>query len=226
MPHGTEHPKVCENGHVMDADWQVCPYCPSRSVAGGLAATVRVASSTAEAALAATVHVPRPTDIPAPPELARTVRIDADAAALPPELARTVRIATPAPAQAAPVAEPAAAPAARRTEFLQRPAQMAAIGWLVAAEGPDRGAIRPVDRERVNVGALPDCDVVIDSPHVSGKHARIRCRGREFVITDLDSANGTLVNGATVHQHPLQDGDRVSFGSSHWIFKTVAFDEA
>lgn len=222
MPEPTGPRNACENGHVMEPDWQVCPYCPG---AGELPLdeTVRMPQSSVAAAnraLDATVRVRGPEDSGAPPELARTIRVDGNADLMvPPELARTIRVE-----RASPAAAPSPAPA-RKTEFLARPTPMTALGWLVSVAGPTRGTMHRIDAERVSIGAAADCEALIDSPHVSERHASIRCAGGEFVLTDLDSSNGTHVNGEAIHQHTLADGDRVRFGSSEWVFKAVSFDE-
>jgi CO/xanthine dehydrogenase FAD-binding subunit len=222
MPEPTGSRSNCENGHVMEPDWQVCPYCPGAGEAA-FDETVRMPSASvasANRALDATVRVQRPGRDEASPELARTIRAKGDDdVLLPPELARTIRIDR---TQAHLTTSP---PAARKTEFLQRPAALTALGWLVSVAGPNRGTMHRIEGERVSVGAAAGCDAVIDSPHVSERHASIRCTGSEFVLTDLDSSNGTHVNGEAVHQHTLVDGDRVRFGSSEWVFKTVSFDE-
>jgi pSer/pThr/pTyr-binding forkhead associated (FHA) protein len=136
-----------------------------------------------------------------------------------PELARTLRIEDVAAAAPAP-----AAPAARKTELLERPVTLAGLGWLVAAHGAQRGVTHRIDRDRVSVGAARDCDIVLEEPHVSEHHASIRFREREFVVTDLDSTNGTFVNGESVNQRTLADGDVLRFGSSDWVFKCLVFE--
>jgi hypothetical protein len=135
------------------------------------------------------------------------------------DLARTVRIEDVPPP---PV--PAVAPA-RRTEILDRPLVIAGLGWLVADKGQKQGQVHRLESERVSLGAASDCDIVLEEPHVSEHHASIRFRDREFVVTDLDSTNGTFVNGESINQHTLADGDRVRFGSSEWVFKCLVFEQ-
>ena len=65
----------------------------------------------------------------------------------------------------------------------------------------------------VVVGASPDCDIRLDSPKVSSRHARLSTCGARTWITDLDSSNGTLVSGQRVQRRDLQPGDMVSLGS-------------
>jgi FHA domain-containing protein len=65
----------------------------------------------------------------------------------------------------------------------------------------------------VTIGRLPDNAIVIDHAAVSGHHACVSVDGSDFVLEDLDSTNGTLVNDRRVARHTLQDGDVVRIGN-------------
>lgn len=71
----------------------------------------------------------------------------------------------------------------------------------------------PIDG-RVRIGRLADNDLVIPDPGVSRHHAEVVEDGGRYLIRDLGSTNGTLVNGSPVTTHRLQDGDRIAFGRS------------
>lgn len=65
------------------------------------------------------------------------------------------------------------------------------------------------------VGAASDCDVVVAHPHVSGHHCRITRDSQQLVIEDLNSTNGTFVNGVAVRgRMRINFGDRVTLGQS------------
>ena len=66
----------------------------------------------------------------------------------------------------------------------------------------------------VTIGRMPDCDVVLEDRNVSRRHAEVRRIPGGFVVVDLDSTNGTKVNGAGVKERRLEDGDQVVLGSS------------
>jgi predicted component of type VI protein secretion system len=66
--------------------------------------------------------------------------------------------------------------------------------------------------EHTTFGRRPYSDVVIDNPAVSGEHALVRLEGADVVLEDLQSTNGTYVNGLPVTRHVLQEGDRVEIG--------------
>ena len=70
------------------------------------------------------------------------------------------------------------------------------------------------------VGRLGECTITIADGNVSRQHARIAPGRSNYVVTDLGSTNGTLVNGAPIgNDHPLADGDIISFGSTHVRFE-------
>lgn len=62
-------------------------------------------------------------------------------------------------------------------------------------------------KERVTIGRRPHNDIVIDGPAVSGEHAVIVTVDNESYLEDLNSTNGTQVNGQPVRKHFLQDND-------------------
>lgn len=70
----------------------------------------------------------------------------------------------------------------------------------------------PLDKERVTIGRKSDNDIPVDNLAVSGKHAVIITILNDSFMEDLGSTNGTLVNGASVKRHFLQDGDVIEIG--------------
>jgi len=66
--------------------------------------------------------------------------------------------------------------------------------------------------ETVTLGRSEKCDVVIDQPLISRLHATLSSAGSVFSICDLDSRNGTFVNGVKVHRHTLAHRDVIRFG--------------
>lgn len=83
--------------------------------------------------------------------------------------------------------------------------------WLATAER----TFRLSEGENI-VGREPDCTVWLDSPSVSRRHARIVVSGsdRRVTLEDLDSKNGTFVDGKAVRARvDLADGDELAFGS-------------
>ena len=77
------------------------------------------------------------------------------------------------------------------------------------------GSVRVgVGLEDLIIGRSPACDVVLDDPTVSLRHARIRLQGTDLMIEDLHSANGTLVNGQRARFRRLRHGDAITVGNN------------
>ena len=79
----------------------------------------------------------------------------------------------------------------------------------------------PIAEGTITIGRLASCDVVYSDPSVSRKHAEISCLDDQVVIVDLDSTNGTKVNGTLVRERILIDGDVVSVGNANIVFKAL-----
>jgi pSer/pThr/pTyr-binding forkhead associated (FHA) protein len=85
---------------------------------------------------------------------------------------------------------------------------------LQVRSGPGAGVIHPV-LERATIGRGTTADVVIPDRAVSRIHASVRVDGQTVVVEDLDSSNGTLVNGEPiVAARRLAPGDVVTVGST------------
>lgn len=98
--------------------------------------------------------------------------------------------------------------------------QMACTGWL---ERPDGGNQIPLERGRTVFGRqVGKCDVQITGfDGVSRTHAAITNKEGQYYLTDLESMNGTFVQG--IRQEPgvrilLHDGDEIRFGNAKYIF--------
>ncbi len=69
-----------------------------------------------------------------------------------------------------------------------------------------------MNKERYTVGRLPDNDIRIDNPAVSGHHSLVINILNDSFLEDLNSTNGTYVNGKLIKKHALQHGDVVTVG--------------
>jgi len=68
--------------------------------------------------------------------------------------------------------------------------------------------------EKTVIGRLPDCAISLSDSQVSRHHAEVRRSERGFTVVDLDSMNGTFVNGVRVAEQPLTDGDVIGVGAT------------
>ncbi len=88
--------------------------------------------------------------------------------------------------------------------------------WTVTVEkGPKtlRG-VRIVVNGPIIVGRAPGADILIPTGYVSGRHARFSLVGTSLMVEDLNSTNGTLLNGKPVHEMTAcSAGDTVTVGN-------------
>ncbi len=70
----------------------------------------------------------------------------------------------------------------------------------------------PLTKERTTLGRRPYNDLVIDNLAVSGEHALVHMSGDTVEIEDLNSTNGTSINGRTVKRQKLKNGDTIELG--------------
>lgn len=77
----------------------------------------------------------------------------------------------------------------------------------------------PVDHFPFGIGRAPDGDLVLPDPRVSRHHAVVDRVDGGFQLRDLGSRNGTLVNGQSVAEADLRDGDRVTIGGFEAIVR-------
>jgi hypothetical protein len=112
------------------------------------------------------------------------------------------------------------APAPDATGFHAAPAYSEAPrgpdGWLVVERG---GGLEPNQRfdliGGLSIGRSKEADVRIEDRYASSIHARVFSREGRFYVEDMNSTNGTLLNGATLHgEAELIDGDTVQIGDT------------
>src|ERR1700743_2432824 len=69
-----------------------------------------------------------------------------------------------------------------------------------------------MNKERYTIGRLPDNDIRIDNGAVSGHHSLIINILNDSFLEDLNSTNGTYVNGKLIKKHAMQHGDVITVG--------------
>ncbi|GMU36840.1 MAG: SpoIIE family protein phosphatase [Phycisphaerae bacterium] len=84
---------------------------------------------------------------------------------------------------------------------------------------------RRVGDGAATLGRDPTCDVWLDDPSVSRRHARIVRVGHGHQVEDLDSKNGTLVNGEQVRSKALESGDVVTLGHVQIVYTREAHEQ-
>lgn len=93
-------------------------------------------------------------------------------------------------------------------------------GWTASLVLPDGRRVPLTDAE-ATIGRLPDCAVALSDPKASRHHAQVRRGTDGFRLVDLGSTNGTTLNGMTVSEHLLRDGDEIGIGNT-----SIRFEES
>ena len=94
--------------------------------------------------------------------------------------------------------------------------------YLIVLAGENLGQMFPVRDTETVIGRAADAAVRLKDDGVSRKHAKILHKGADVVVEDLNSANGTLLNGQRVAQAVLHDGDKIQVGSTTILKFTYA----
>ena len=90
---------------------------------------------------------------------------------------------------------------------------------LVEVDGSGSGKEWSLDRDQLVIGRLSGSEIEVQDTGASRRHAEIRRKGGDFVIVDLGSTNGTLVNESPVAEYTLEDGDRITIGRTVLEFR-------
>jgi hypothetical protein len=118
---------------------------------------------------------------------------------------------------------PASKPASATMIYRPKPE-----GAAVAADGPVEqevasltidGERHPIDKRVLVLGRSQDCDIQLADANVSRRHAEVRREEAAYWLVDLGSTNGMEVNGRRLRQAKLEDGDRITLGSTEVVFE-------
>lgn len=100
------------------------------------------------------------------------------------------------------------------------------IPRLVAICGPLAGRTFYLDQPVVSIGRRAANDIGLQDRFVSRHHCMIRRDGQQHMIEDLNSANGTYVNGERVKAGTLEEGSVIEIGASRFLFKLHKSEES
>ena len=122
----------------------------------------------------------------------------------------------PGPAASAPHAAPPSQAAGAKS----RPSQTGPLATFLVTGGALKGQRLPIKTPIVNIGRADYNDLVLGDPSVSTAHAKLQRREGVWVLVDLDSTNGTVVDGERVKgETPLAPGASVRFGEVPLVFE-------
>lgn len=93
---------------------------------------------------------------------------------------------------------------------------------LKQPDEPDRVIVW--DTQDLSLGRSPENDLAIEHVEISRRHAQFNCTGKNYSLTNLNTSNGTLVNGEEVSTHVLQSGDVIRIAELELTFYQSARD--
>jgi pSer/pThr/pTyr-binding forkhead associated (FHA) protein len=110
--------------------------------------------------------------------------------------------------------------------LLRQPTTPTVLAWLVIIKGPDTGRMFQLSPESAVIGRDATCDIPVDDSAASRQHAKLRMvvgddKLPHFLVHDLASGNGTLLNDVEMLKGELRDGDTLTVGRTEMVFKQV-----
>ena len=97
---------------------------------------------------------------------------------------------------------------------------------LLVLSGPLKDSTIPLAEGEITIGREASNGLAVIDPSVSRKHCAVRGQEGRFQVRDLDSRNGTLVNGNVIEEQWLQHGDEIAAGDSSFLFLVEEEDVA
>jgi FHA domain-containing protein/von Willebrand factor type A domain-containing protein len=100
-------------------------------------------------------------------------------------------------------------------EYLERTITLQERPVLAVTRGPGAGQVFELsETSATSIGRSRANDIQVDDVSISGQHCRVRPEDGRFVLHDLKSTNGTLVNEKKVSRHVLEEGDVIAIGET------------
>ena len=92
------------------------------------------------------------------------------------------------------------------------------MAFVKIISGNARGQKVPIDRDEVIIGRDPENVIPIDDVAASSRHCAILREGRKYTIHDLESTNGTRLNGVRITEYRLSPKDIITVGGTELLF--------
>ena len=93
--------------------------------------------------------------------------------------------------------------------------------WILQASDGSELTFRLSPGAVKTVGRAPRADFIVDAAMVSRLHCRLTAEDHRLEVVDLDSTNGTFVNGESIQEKQLNHGDRVTIGQNSIHFSLL-----
>lgn len=75
------------------------------------------------------------------------------------------------------------------------------------------------EQAEITIGRAPDNDLVVDHESISGHHAKLQQEGDGYILVDLDSTNGSKIDGISTGSGPLSNGTQITFGKVDAVYE-------
>ncbi len=92
------------------------------------------------------------------------------------------------------------------------------MAYIYIERGKNKGQRIEIKIPLATIGRDPSCDIMIEDDQISRYHCEIKCRGKIFIIRDVNSRNGTYLNGEKIIDSALHNTDRILLGNTELIF--------
>ena len=86
--------------------------------------------------------------------------------------------------------------------------------YLIVLAGADVGKMFKLSEGETRIGRSHKADVRLDDDSISRLHVKVHLDGTRVEVEDLNSSNGTMVNGERITRHALKDGDKIRLGET------------
>lgn len=97
-------------------------------------------------------------------------------------------------------------------------ANSSTVTGMIRINEKGKGEFVAFSGNKITIGRSRSCDLKLFSASCSSRHAEIKVENNSCVLNDLNSTNGSSVNGEDVVRHILADGDKLSFGTERFVF--------
>lgn len=96
--------------------------------------------------------------------------------------------------------------------------------YLIMESGEGKYRRWKIDKDKTTVGRDKSCDIAIDDPKVSRMHGEFTYSGGSLIYIDLNSTNGSFINGSPVKRSIISPDDHIRFGNTAFIVKDTDFE--
>ncbi|MGH2689322.1 MAG: FhaA domain-containing protein [Actinomycetota bacterium] len=103
---------------------------------------------------------------------------------------------------------------------VSEPSELAGPTSMLRLSGAQPAREWRLEATQATIGRLQTCEIALDDPNVSRRHAMLNKRTDGWWIVDLGSTNGTLVNDALVKERRLGPGDRIRVGTTEFEYRS------